>query len=142
MKSSAEENGWESAFDRFFPWLTHISNCWMPVSFYSRPDFDVIHNGFPGPPFDATELASILSCLLDAGLIRFYKNARYPEEQRDLEPSMPELEMELRTPHPQPTRFGRMYVSLTDHGLEMLLDSLRKFGVGEWTRYVSSYRKS
>jgi len=139
MNSSAEGNDWESAFDSFFPWLRHISNCWMPVNFYSRRDFDVIHNGFPGPPFDATELASILSCLLDAGLIRFDMEELYPRTQKDVKPSIHDLEMELLKPQSRPTRFGRMSVTLTDRGLELLLLKLEEIGLGkrefeEWTR--------
>jgi hypothetical protein len=103
----------------------------------------VIHNGFPRPPFDATELASILMCLLNAGLIRFDMGARYeelyPKTQEDVKPSIHDLEMELLKPQSRPTFFGRMDVSLTDRGLEKLLLKLDEIGLGkrefeEWTR--------
>lgn len=138
MQGSPEQINWESAFDKFFPWLTHISNCWMPVNFYTRRDFDVIHNGFPRPPFDVTELASILTSLQEGGIIRFYKDAAYPESQEDLKPTSQEIETELLKPQSRPVRFGRMLVSLTDHGLEALMREMQKFGLvsqqfAEWT---------
>jgi hypothetical protein len=126
------------AIQEFFPWLTCIWNCWMPVNFYARRDFDGIHNGFPGPPAIYIELGPTLHILGRHGMVEFFQTGN---NEALIQPALEDIELALSMPAIGPSNaVGRLMVSLTDLGRNAVQEKLAEFSVafdrnlGRWVK--------